>query len=121
MKLPPELRDGLYRHWEVELAAHYPLALSEMRWPSIAFNTPRTEALARWGLEIQVGWRDVVQRMLERLESAIAAQPIDTRDGFRIVQLKEKFGRLTVYLDKEPTTPCCCRRPPLAQKGGVPA
>jgi hypothetical protein len=32
--LPPELRDGQYRSWEVEMATRFPLALSEMRWPS---------------------------------------------------------------------------------------
>ena len=53
------------------------------------------------GLDIHAGWRALVERMLARLEAAIAAQPIADRDGFRIVQLKEKFGRLTVYLDKD--------------------
>jgi hypothetical protein len=103
MKIPDSLKDGQYRQWELEMVARYPLTLSEMRWPSTPLDTPRTEPLARWGLEIGAGWRSVVERMLERLEPAIAAQPIDERDGLRIVQLKEKFGRLTVYFDKEPT------------------
>jgi hypothetical protein len=33
MKLPPELRDGQYQSWEIQMAERYPLALSEMRWP----------------------------------------------------------------------------------------
>jgi hypothetical protein len=37
-------------------------------------------------------------RLLDRLEAAIAAQPAETRDDFRIAQIKEKFARLTVYL-----------------------
>ena len=102
MKIP-DLKDGQYRQWEMEMVARYPLSLSEMRWPSIPLNKPLTEPLARWGLEIHAGWRALVERMLARLEAAIAAQPIGDRDGFRIVQLKEKFGRLTVYLDTEPT------------------
>ena len=47
------------------------------------------------------------QRMLfswDKLEAAIRAQPADRRDAFRIVQLKEKFGRLTVYQDQLGTT-----------------
>ena len=87
----------------MEMVTRYPLALSEMRWPSVPLNKPLNEPLARWGLEIHVGWRALVERMLERLEAAIAAQPIGDRDGFRIVQLKEKFGWLTVYLARQAT------------------
>src|SRR5436190_19266672 len=32
-----------------------------------------------------------------KLEAEITAQPIEERDRFRILQIKEKFGRLTVY------------------------
>jgi hypothetical protein len=45
--LPPELRDGQYRTWEVEMAMRFPLALSEMRWPSAPLDTFDTRALAR--------------------------------------------------------------------------
>ena len=48
MKIP-DLRDGQYRQWEMEMVARYPLALSEMRWPSVPLNKPLTEPLARWG------------------------------------------------------------------------
>jgi hypothetical protein len=85
------------------MTTRYPLALSEMRWPSAPLDTFETEALARWGIEIHAGWRAIMERLLERLEGAIAAQPHDKRDGFRIAQIKEKFGRLTVYLACEAT------------------
>ena len=97
MHLP---KDGDYSHWETELAARYPLALSEMRWPSHPLNTIEATALARWGLECRTGWRQILVRLLDKLEAAIGAQPADLRDHFRIVQLKEKFGRLTVYQDQ---------------------
>jgi hypothetical protein len=42
-------------------------------------------------------------RLLDRLEVAIAALPTDTRDDYRIVQIKQKFGRLLVYLSKDGT------------------
>jgi hypothetical protein len=96
--LPPSLRDGQYRNWEIEMAARYPLALSEMRAPSAPLDTFETRALARWGLEVHAGWRGLTERLLEKLQRAITAQPTDERDRFRIVQLKEKFGSLTVYL-----------------------
>jgi hypothetical protein len=38
MKIP-DLKDGQYRQWEMEMVARYPLALSEMRWPSVPLNT----------------------------------------------------------------------------------
>jgi hypothetical protein len=97
-KLPPTLRDGQYRNWEIEMAARYPLALSEMLTPSTPLDTLGTKALARWGIEIQAGWRGLMERLLKRLEAAIMAEPVDQRNRFRIIQIKEKFGRLTVYL-----------------------
>jgi hypothetical protein len=96
--LPPELRDGQYRSWEVVMAMRYPLALSEMRWPSVPLHMVETQPLARWGIEINVGWQPLVERLLLQLETAIAAQPVGERDRFRILQVKEKFGRLTVHL-----------------------
>jgi hypothetical protein len=80
------------------MAMRFPLALSEMRWPSAPLDTFDTRALARWGIEIQAGWRSIMERLLARLEAEIAAQPVEQRDRFRIVQAKEKLWRLTVYL-----------------------
>ena len=96
--LPPELRDGQYESWDVEMATRFPLALSEMRWPSVPLHMVETQPLARWGLEIQAGWRPLMERLLARVEAVITAQQVDERDRFRILQVKEKFGRLTVYL-----------------------
>jgi hypothetical protein len=101
--VPPALADGQYRNWEIEMAARYPLALSEMRWPSMPLDTFETEPLARWGIEINAGWRPLMERLLARLEAEIAAQPPDERDRFRIIQIKEKFGRLTVHMGSTPT------------------
>jgi hypothetical protein len=95
--LPPWLEDGQYRNWEIDLAARFPLALSEMRWPSKPLKTFDTEPLARWGIDIMTGWRPILERLLYKLEAEITAQPIEERDRFRILQIKEKFGRLTVY------------------------
>jgi hypothetical protein len=104
MNVPPALRDGQYRSWDVEMAARYPLALSEMLHPSAALDTFETKPLARWGIEVHAGWRALVERLLGRLEASIAAEPPSNRERFRIRQIKEKFGRLTVHLAGEATT-----------------
>jgi hypothetical protein len=89
-------KDGQYRSWEIDMATRYPLALSGMRWPSVPLDMFDTRPLARWGIEIQAGWRSIMERLLVRLEAEIAAQPANARDGLRVVQIKEKFGRLRV-------------------------
>ena len=70
--IPP--KDGEYASWEVALATWHPLALAEMRQPSEPLRTWGCAALARWGIECRTGWRQVVERMLDGLERAIAAQ-----------------------------------------------
>jgi hypothetical protein len=49
--------DGDYAGWDVKMAVRYPLALSEMRWPSKPLHTMEAEPLARWGIDIMTGWR----------------------------------------------------------------
>jgi hypothetical protein len=97
------VREGLYAQWEIELAIRYPLALSEMRWPSVPLGRPTTRPLARWGIECRAGWRSILEALLDRLETEIEAQPVDRRDDYRVLQMKEKLGRLTVYLASKPT------------------
>jgi streptogramin lyase len=96
--VPEWSKDGQYRSWEIEWATRFPLALSEMLSPSKPLDTIDAQPLARWGIEINAGWRPILERLLGRLETEIAAQPMDDRDRFRVLQIKEKFGRLTVYL-----------------------
>jgi hypothetical protein len=57
LKLPPELQPGRYRSWERELAVRYPLALSEMLWPSVPINTASAMPLASWGCAVHETWR----------------------------------------------------------------
>lgn len=94
---------GEYGQWEIALAARYPRALSEMRHPSAPLDTLEASAIAHWGVECNPGWRPIVVALLERLESEIEALPIDRRDRYRVVQIREKSGRLAVSLASEPT------------------
>lgn len=59
--------------------------------------------LATVGFECFKGWRPILGRLLERLEGAIAQQPAEAQGDFRIVQIKQKFGRLQIYLSKTAT------------------
>lgn len=40
------------------------------------------------------GWRQILERLCQRVEAAIASEPAAT---FEFVQIKEKFGRLRAY------------------------
>jgi hypothetical protein len=90
--LPAWLEDGQYRNWEIELVARFPLALSEMRWPSKPLKSVDTLPLARWGIDIMTGWRPIMARLLEKLEAQITAQPIEERDRFGCSRLKRSSG-----------------------------
>jgi hypothetical protein len=50
------------------------------------------------------GWQTIVTRMLERLEAASAQQPAAFRRGLKIDGIRQKFGALSVYLSKVPTS-----------------
>jgi hypothetical protein len=97
--------DGQYAEWEIQLALRYPLSLSEMRWPSAPLGRPQARPIARWGIECRAGWRALIAEFLDRLEHQIEALPLDRRDAYRIVRIKEKLGRLTVNLAAKPTEP----------------
>jgi hypothetical protein len=77
-------RRGRSDNWTASLVLRHPLARSV-------------------GFESLKGWRPILGRLFERLEGTIAQQPVEARGDFRIVQIKQKFGRLRVYLSKEAT------------------
>lgn len=84
-----------------EPTARRPVRGDPNNWPApLLLRYPVARSV---GFECFRGWRPILTRLLERLEVAIAAQPVDRRDDFRIVQIKQKFGRLRVQLSEEPT------------------
>jgi hypothetical protein len=85
--------------WMMWLAERYPLALVEMLHPS----PPPREPLALFGIECREGWKPILIKLLDRLESEISAQPEQRRYDFRVVQIKEKLGTLRVYMPGEVT------------------
>ena len=90
--LPPWLEDGQYRHWEIELAARLPLALSEMRWPSKPLKSFDTQPLARWGIDIMTGWRRIMELLLEKLEAEIARSQLANAIAFGSSRSKRNSG-----------------------------
>ena len=40
----------------------------------------RLNSFPRWGIDINAGWRAIMERLLVRLEAVITAQPVDERD-----------------------------------------
>ncbi len=49
------------------------------------------------------GWRQILERMYQRLEAAIAAEPPERRSHYEIAYVKAKFGQLVVHLAHEGT------------------
>jgi hypothetical protein len=98
-----EAWEGRYPAWQHSLVRRFPLVLSEMLRPSAALHSSEARSLARWGVECGRGWAGILERLFERLEPEIARAPLLERDRFRAVQIKEKFARLTVYLDSTGT------------------
>jgi hypothetical protein len=70
--------------WQTALTVRYPLA--------------RSVGFACFG-----GWQHILARLLDRLEAASVAPPVDARGTFQILDIRQKFGRLTVHLSKEGT------------------
>ena len=68
--------------WRAPLRARFPMAKSI-------------------GIGCFKGWQPILTRMFERLEATISEQPAAARRGFKIREIRQKFGTLTVYLSKE--------------------
>ena len=54
------------------------------------------------GIACFKGWQPILTRLFERLEATIEQQPAAVRRGFKVKEIKQKFGTLTVYLSKAP-------------------
>jgi hypothetical protein len=72
------------QHWTAELRARHPSAASTV-------------------FECHKGWRPILDRLLEKLEAGIAQQPPRARADFRVLQVRQRFGHLTVDLSANPT------------------
>ena len=81
---PQSPSEGHRGNWQDALALRYPMARSV-------------------GFECFGGWRPILARLFDRLEAAITLLPAGSSAGFHIVQIKQKFGNLSVHLSTEGT------------------
>ena len=79
---PPQ--EASSEDWTDSLRAMFPIA--------------RTTGFSCFG-----GWKPIVVRLLERLSLIVKELPPDERRTFTVVEIRQKFGTLTVYLSEGPT------------------
>lgn len=71
-------------HWSDSLRAMFPIA--------------RTA-----GVSCFEGWKPIIVRLLGRLSLVVKELPSDERRTFAVLEIRQKFGTLTVYLSGGPT------------------
>ncbi len=49
------------------------------------------------------GWKTIIVRLLERLSLIVKELPSDEQQTFAVLEIRQKFGTLTVYLSGGPT------------------
>jgi len=52
------------------------------------------------GYEIGPGWNVIMENLMELLENEISRLPADEQPDYYLCQVKEKFGKLRVYLSQ---------------------
>lgn len=84
--------------WEVELREKYPLAMRRAIASSKAEGEERIKTgwCSAWSPE---GWKPIVERCLEQMEKVLQNMPEKDREPFEVVQIKEKWAGLCVYVD----------------------
>jgi hypothetical protein len=71
----------------------FPLLYAGLR----AEPTNRVEPITREGFAVGRGWWPLVVRLSDQIAAVVERQPAAERPDYRIGQVKEKYGRLTVY------------------------
>lgn len=79
--------------WEDDFYRRFPLLFADALTHSLA-RSPLTE----WGIECGIGWRRLLEEVCGKLERLIAEAPAELRAGYRVTQVKQKFGSLRIYM-----------------------
>lgn len=53
--------------------------------------------------ECHEGWLPILDRLLDRLDVAVANEPPEVQANFRVVQVEQRFGHILIDLSVEPT------------------
>lgn len=59
------------------------------------------EPFSMFGVECGSGWNNIIWSLSEKLEKCISDLPIEDRQHFFVVQIKEKYGTLRFYMSSE--------------------
>jgi hypothetical protein len=62
-------------------------------------NKPMTETSMCWGFQCRDGWYNIIWVASEKLEALILKLPENERHYCKASTVKEKFGKLIIYLD----------------------
>jgi hypothetical protein len=84
-----------YSEWQRDYPYRYPKFLREMlrvRVRDMSFP------LASYGFECGPGWAPILERLFDVAEARIAAMQPLARRNHQATQIKEKFGKLVVYI-----------------------
>lgn len=52
-----------------------------------------------WGIEVGDGWYKIIHQLLTEIEAKVITAGISKRKWPRVLQIKEKFGNLSFYID----------------------
>jgi len=63
------------------------------------FTTSPMRAMAMFGFECGDGWYDILEQLLDHIDTHFKHKYKGVPEGFCIAQIKEKFGGLRVYVD----------------------
>lgn len=85
-RLQPDYEDAFYES--------FPLIFADVLAQAGEAVSPLTD----WGIECGTGWRELLTILFARLEELASKAPVDERPRYRITQIKNKIGRLTVYM-----------------------
>lgn len=79
------------KDYEDKLAKDFPLLYVDMH------GDPMVTCLSR-GVETLPGWYDLIYNLSEKLQQFIATLPEDKRKDYKVIQVKQKFAGLRVYM-----------------------
>jgi hypothetical protein len=63
----------------------------------------RHRAASTTVFECHEGWLPILDRLLDRLDVAVANEPPEVQANFRVVQVEQRFGHILIDLSVEPT------------------
>jgi hypothetical protein len=78
---------------DAKLCADFPLLYS-------ARYAGTRDTLSHVGIETGDGWFDIIYELSAKLESLIEKLPLEERNNYYAVQVKEKFGLLNFYMSR---------------------